>query len=147
MKPSLEDERRALLEQIEASRAVYRRMLSDEPETGSRTLRRGAAAGERALHWVTGHPLWVAGAVALLVLLAPRMIKRRRRTAHESAVRHHYEPDPRRSGTQRAWLTAAALLLRDPTSLRAVTRFARSAWQWIQRRRIGAASSRTPSLH
>ncbi len=107
MSLSLEEQRRALLEQIEASRAIYRRMLTGETvSSGARAApgarivvtqgatdipaRQGrsqamATAASRArelrtqaLHWATEHPLWVAGGVTLLVLLLPRMAAARR---------------------------------------------------------------------
>ncbi len=163
MKASLEDERRKLLEQIEASRAVYRRMLSGEPvSTASRTLPHGGLAprqgygvrrSERVLHWMTEHPLWVAGAVALLVLLAPRVVNARRRAARVAVSHLHRDPDhPRRGGSLRALLTTTAVLLRHPAQLRAAERIAQSAWRWLQRRRgiasaIPATGIRTDRFH
>lgn len=139
MKPSLEEERRALLEQIEASRAVYRRMLAGEAHTA------GASPGKRALQWATEHPAWVAAGVALLVLLAPRVIgSGRRAAARRKSARRPPEP-PASGGTLRALLTVAALLLRDPARLRAAAAFAGSAWRWMQqRRRAGPASLASP---
>lgn len=145
MKPSLEQERRALLEQIEASRAVYRRMLSGEP-AGSRSapapgVRHASAVQHRgrgkAVQWMMDHPLWVAGGVTLFVLVAPRLFgagrhaAQRRRQEKQRARRQQEES----SGTLRALLTAAVLLMRDPARLRAAARMANGAWQWLQRRR------------
>ena len=145
MKPSLEDERRALLEQIEASRAVYRRMLAGEPgTTGPRTPVRasshagGAPPRNRALQWAIANPVWVAAGVALVVLLAPRVIgSGRRAAARRKATRRPAEPVPAAAtgGTLRALLTVAALLLRDPARMRAAASFAGSAWRWLQQRR------------
>lgn len=136
MKPSLEDERRALLEQIEASRAVYRRMLTDAPT--DRTAR-ATPARSRGVAWMLDHPLWVAGGVALLVLLVPRITAHRRQTAARQQARQRVAermPEPAGSGgTLRALLTVGALLLRDPARMRAAAQFAGSAWQWLQRRR------------
>lgn len=161
MKSSLEDERRALLEQIEASRAVYRRMLSDEPEPtlmrqphGPYTARQGreTGAGARAMQWMMEHPLWVAGGVALVVLLLPRVTGAGKRAAHRSERRQR-EPEPRQGGTLRAVLTAAALLMRDPARMRAAARIAQTAWQWVQQRRAAKApplpptTTRTTRLH
>lgn len=169
MKSSLEDERRALLEQIEASRAVYRRMLSGEPVSdlspsgaAHRRLHGSAPAHayssasvmdtrasnfaairNRSAQWVRAHPLWMAGGVALLVLLAPRIIGGRARAARQrrardrtaSADNEMLARQSRSSGTLRALLTVTALLLRDPARLRAMASVAGSAWQWLQRRR------------
>lgn len=156
MKPSLEDERRALLEQIEASRAVYRRMLAGEPgaaalrasryarpglpaATGQPTLRQKVAQSPAVL-WMMDHPLWVAGGVALLVLLAPQMMtasaaaarKRRASKRQEQARRATREPS---GGAARALLTTAVLLLRDPARLRAAARLLGAGWQWVQQQR------------
>ena len=155
MKSSLEDERRALLEQIEASRSVYRRMLADEPDPAAArrppyanaTARHAQdqGAGTRAMQWMMDHPLWVAGGVALVVLLAPRVISARKR-ATRHAERRQREPEPRQGGTARALLTAAALLLRDPARMRAAARMAQAAWQWMQRRRAAAPPPLPPTV-
>lgn len=147
MKPSLEEERRALLEQIEASRAVYRRMLAGEPTSGpARPLMQTQAAGpgtrafprSQTVQWVMAHPLWVAGGVALLVLLAPRAIGRSKRAAAQRKSARRAQPATG-GGTLRALVTVAALLLRDPTRMRAAAAFASRAWHWLQRRRRPAA--------
>ncbi len=117
MNLSLEDQRRALLEQIEASRAVYRRMLTGEsvaargrvplsasaaltdihdrtagPVTAGRSNWRLAgnkpsSASHKAMQWALDHPLWVAGGVALLVLALPRVAGARRRGTHDTHPR------------------------------------------------------------
>ncbi len=149
MKPSLEDERRALLEQIEASRAVYRRMLAGEPDfVGSHAPARASGTSSRTypqsrtMQWILDHPLWVAGGVALLVLLAPRIVGSGKRAAARRSAGQHPEAAAS-GGTLRALLTVAALLLRDPARLRAATRFAGSAWQWMRQRR----RARLPVAH
>lgn len=152
MKPSLEDERRALLEQIEASRAVYRRMLAGEPgaaplrtsrhgwgthAAASRPTMRQKVAQSPAVLWMMDHPLWVAGGVALLVLLAPRMmdagtaVARKRQESKRRAQARKEFRDPS-GGTARALLTAAVLLLRDPARMRAAARLLGAGWQWVQ---------------
>ncbi len=152
MKPSLEDERSALLEQIEASRAVYRRMLAGEagtsPSRGMSSTGAGphAAADKPTLRervaqspvvlWMMEHPLWVAGGVALLVLMAPKIrdrttaLVRKRRAAGQ---RDSQEQMARAvaGGTARALLPLALLLLRDTARLRAIVRLAGATWQWL----------------
>jgi hypothetical protein len=152
MKPSLEEERSALLEQIEASRAVYRRMLAGEAGTSPSRSMTSAGAGPHAsadkptlrervaqrpaVLWMMEHPLWVAGGVALLVLLAPKIrdrttaIVRKRRAARQ----HDSQQQAARAvagGTARALLPVALLLLRDPARMRAIARLAGAAWQWL----------------
>lgn len=80
--PSLEDERRALLEHIHSTRAAYRRMLTetDEAEHGhneSRHMRTPDPAFPRSMtvRWVMQHPYAIAGGVAVAVLLAPRAVR------------------------------------------------------------------------
>lgn len=149
MKPSLEDERRALLEQIEASRALYRRMLTGEQPGGPQARmatgpgHRPVASGEtpgrsQPVQWMMEHPLWVAGGVALLVLMAPRLLSAGRHAAQKRRANKRRERQWRERespGTGRALLTAAVLLLRDPARLRMVSRIASTAWQWLQQRR------------
>lgn len=153
MKPSLEDERRALLEQIEASRAVYRRMLAGEtgaaplrssrharpgmPVAPEQTTVRQKVAQSPAVLWMMEHPLWVAGGVALLVLLAPRVMaatSRKRQASRRPAPAWRAAPRPS-GGAARALLTTAVLLLRDPARLRAAARMLGVGWQWIQQQR------------
>lgn len=155
MKPSLEDERRTLLEQIEASRAVYRRMLAgDAGAVPARRIgaRHGLHAGtdeptmrqkvgqSPAVLWMMDHPLWVAGGVALLVLLAPKLlgttaaVARKRRAARRREQERQAASETS-GGTARALATAAVLLLRDPARLRAVARMVGNAWQWIQQQK------------
>ena len=155
MKPSLEDERRALLAQIEASRAVYRRMLSGdtalpaatEPHSQGLAPASGpqAQAGffprSRTMQWAMDHPMAIAAGVALLVWLAPRVWQRRTAQKSQAARQAHKEARTQevllsgREGSLRALLTAAALLLRNPATMRAVTRAAGIAWHWLQQRR------------
>ncbi len=154
MKSSLEDERRALLEQIEASRAVYRRMLTGEPDaSGARPrLHRVAATSassvsfprSRSVQWVLAHPLWVAGGVALLVWLVPRMIGGGARAAARRRAEQTRPVVTRSEGTLRALLTVTALLLRDPARLRAAAKLARGTWQWLQQRRHARVAASVP---
>jgi hypothetical protein len=91
--PSLEDERRALLEHIHASRAAYRRMLTeiDEEYEAQATHHLHAMADDpgfprsMTMRWIIQHPYATAGAVAgtvaVVALAAPRIarvVERRR---------------------------------------------------------------------
>lgn len=141
MKSSLENERRALLEQIEASRAVYRRLLAGESLSGSTPSALHATHSparlsrrDRVMQWAFAHPLQVATAVALLVLLAPRIVGRTRAATRRREVRQQESIAPS-GGTLRALLTVAALLLRDPARLRTATTVATNTWCWLLRRR------------
>ncbi len=162
MSVSLEDQRRALLEQIEASRAVYRRMLSGEsatvsvrhagsPRLVSSTRPASSGAGmfagvrwsenrSKAVQWAMAHPLWVAGGVALLVWALPRMktARRQKKQRAERRIEREQEVLLRSPGIVRALLAAALLLMRDPGRMQAAGRLARMGWQWLQRRRASA---------
>ena len=140
MRTSLEDERRALLEQIEASRLVYRRMLTGDRTDravspgrlpASRRLPSGSALGIR--QWVLDHPLIVAAGVAIIVGLSPYLVRRMRRRKQSQALTPAAVPDPR-AGTTKAIATALILLLRDPQRLQTTARIASAAWQWLRRR-------------
>lgn len=132
MKSSLEDERRALLDQIEARRTHYRRLLLDDQKT----------AGSRSIQWVKDHPLWIIGGAVLVALVARRVIG-----AGENAMRRnprdHGAPDGWRWGDGlRALLKAGALMLRHPLRLRTAARLGHTALHWMRRRETGSASTR-----
>jgi len=163
VKPSLEAERRALLAQIEASRAVYRRMLSGVPEdaghglspNNQKEMQKGMHSEKiadfprsRTLRWMMDHPLAVAASVSLLVWAAPRWWASRGRAMTGKTVARHGERSkvsknerrqtdyhPPAEGTGRALLTAAVLLMRNPATMRTLSRVAGSAWDWFQQRR------------
>ncbi len=176
MSVSLEDQRRALLEQIEASRAVYRRMLAGDhtadvvrvglaghslsaqdsagttrrpaPGTAMAVSRQRPGGRNQALQWAVDHPLWVAGGVALLVLLLPRAAAARRRHSRDNARRdsdrEQVMQTARSSGTARALLTAGMLLMRDPRRLQAAGRLLATGWHWLQRRRAQRSRPAAP---
>lgn len=138
MRTSLEDERRALLEQIEASRSVYRRMLSGEaadPRATAghgMTIRRPAPSSGRQIgQWMSDHPLQIAAGVTLLVWLAPGLI---RRVRSRSADRKKSPSPAPRAGAAKAIATALILLLRDPRRLETTTSVLSTAWRWLRRR-------------
>lgn len=159
MRPSLEEERRALLAQIEASRAVYRRMLSgtadvaaqDAARSTHRVVQAEKYAGfprSRTVRWVMDHPLAVAVGVSVLVWAAPQWWSARRSSrqdklpGHSVSRRKSAENEPQlahrdttNEGKARALLTAAALLMRNPATVRTLSRAASTAWEWFKQRR------------
>ncbi len=185
MSVSLEDQRRALLEQIEASRAAYRRMLAGEsaadvmpisvagrsvPQNSSvsfggsgvtrariHAARTASGGRSQAVQWAMEHPLWVAGGVALLVLLLPRIADARRHRSREQrrrdSDRDQAMQQVRGSGAARALLTAGLLLMRDPGRLQAAGRLLGTGWRWLQRwrgrpvREGGASPATSRWLH
>lgn len=149
MRTSLEEERRALLEQIEASRAVYRRMLTGEPETlPPRVTPEATHSSDQPVHWLArsrqwavDHPLLVASAAALIVLAVPQLLAWRRaaaRPAHRSAAHPADRQTEQRlsaGAIARPLLSTALLLLRDPRRLQALARAGATLWAWAGRRR------------
>lgn len=158
MKPSLEEERRVLLAQIEASRASYRRMLSGAPvepggdnTSADQTALRSGSPGNfprsRTIQWMMAHPLAVAAGVSLLVWVAPRWWTARgqvgRHRPREQRTEHHGSSEKERrrihrdsstEGTGRALLTAAVLMMRNPATMRTLGRAAGTLWRWYQQR-------------
>lgn len=133
MKISLEEERRALLEEIEARRALYRRMLSGESEDYQTTNTRRQAIPphhNRLGEWLRNHPLQAATGVALLVWLVPRLILRnqaRSRNARQAPAAGQG------SGIPKAIAAMMMILLRDPRQLQTTASMLGSAWRWLSR--------------
>lgn len=138
MRTSLEEERRMLLEQIEASRAVYRRMLSGHSPDRNSTMSEAMTTRQRLysprrqiMQWMTDHPLHVAAGVTLLVWLGPRLIQRVR-------AQHQKKRTPDTSlptlggGTVKAIATVLILLLRNPRRLQSTTKLLTTAWRWLR---------------
>lgn len=144
MRTSLEEERRALLEQIEASRSLYRRLLNGET-TDNQTItperfavrRPQKSARQQLGQWMSDHPLQIAAGVALMVWLGPRLIRRFQSRSHATTAIRTQNP---RAGTAKAIATALLLLARDPRHLQTTARVLSTAWQWLRRR---TASSTT----
>jgi hypothetical protein len=97
--PSLEEERQALLAQIQSSRAVYRRMLAEadapEPAAPTAASRRGNALAatvtdraQSAMQWGKANPALVAaGVVGVIAVLMLARRQTRRRTAARPQAR------------------------------------------------------------
>jgi hypothetical protein len=138
MRTTLEEERRTLLEQIEASRGVYRRLLNGETDDTQTTpahrvtVKRPARSIRQQLgQWAADHPLQIAAGVTLLVWLGPGLIRRiqsRPKASAKASV-----PSPR-TGTAKAIATALVLLLRDPRRLQMTASVLTTAWRWLRRR-------------
>lgn len=141
MKTSLEQERRALLEQFEASRQVYRQMLSPgmPGSRGTGVDRRILGKPEslsvsRIEQWVSNHPLHIAAAVTLLFWLAPGLIRRVR--SQQAKRTKSLVPNPGvnpRAGTAKAIATVLVLLLRNPRRLENTASVLTTAWRWLRR--------------
>lgn len=155
MRTSLEEERRNLLEHIEASRQIYRQILSGDaamPHT-PRTLRTtssdgttvrwpGLSSDRQIGQWMSDHPLQIAAGVALLVWLMPGLIRRvrSRRAMHTTPL----APSPR-AGTAKAIATVLILLLRNPRRLENTASVLNTAWRWLRRLAFPSTSILTPN--
>lgn len=138
MRTTLEEERRTLLEQIEASRSVYRRLLNGETDdrqttpaqrvTGKRPAR---STRQQIGQWAVDHPLQIAAGVALLVWLGQGLIRRIQSRQKNSAKAN--EPSPR-NGTAKAITTVLVHLLRDTRRLQMTASALTTAWRWLHRR-------------
>ena len=137
MRVSLEEERRALLEQIEARRNLYRRMLSGESrdrQTASTTKQSIGHAKSphhnRLGKWLLDHPVQVAASVTLLVWLGPRLI--RRNQPRSKAVTRATTPG-KHTGILKAIAGTVILLLRDPRQMHTTASMVGNAWRWMRR--------------
>ena len=137
MKISLEEERRALLEEIEARRSLYRRMLSSEgKEQQTASTYRQALGLARPPHhnqfgkWLLDHPLQVAAGVTLLVWLGPRLI---RRSQHRSKAVTRVTTAGKHTDILKSIAGTMMLLLRDPQQMQTTASMVGSAWRWMRR--------------
>ena len=134
MNPSLEEERRALLEQIAASRAIYRRMLTDSPTTSQaesypRPTMPADFPRSQAIRWIKNHPWLSACGLAALLWLGPgRRLARRARAGTRSA------PIPGKSALK-GIAAMGALLMRNRASMQALGRIASMALSLMRKRR------------
>ena len=148
MSTTLEDERRALLEQIEASRAVYRRMLSGSSSSGSKGISHAGSAVQGAglnptmaadfprshtMRWIIAHRWQLAiGVTAAIILLGPG-----RKLANQPAlgkVRSKVRAIPR-SGVVHSVVAAGTKLLSNRNSLRVAGKLAGLLLKWMQEQR------------
>ncbi|MES2536978.1 MAG: hypothetical protein V4632_14025 [Pseudomonadota bacterium] len=128
--PSLEDERRALLAQIDSSRDMYRRMLNPDaaaahhaPDSRTDLLAHDSFPRSTTVRWILDHPYLSALAVASLVVIV--------------SSRRRIRPAALRAPMVRSLAGMAAMLLRDPTKLRMATNIFSAAAAFLRQRRPG----------
>lgn len=147
MKPSLEEERRALLEQIEASRAIYRRMLATDekgspdsvmPKQPLTSLNAQTFPRSRTVRWVMNHPWWIAVGVATIVWAGPGRLTSLFGRAHAA--------QPHSNKAVKSMTSLAAMLLRDHSKLRAAGRLVVMGFGLLQRGRARKNALRHQSL-
>lgn len=119
---SLEEQRSALLEQIHASRSVYRRMLTQGESIETASAHEHAAAGtdirddaaanpskvkasgvlardsefprSTTMRWILDHPFYTAAAVVGLVMLIPKAARTTKRASGKLANRKRHKAAP-----------------------------------------------------
>ena len=142
--PSLQEERDALLEHIHASRAAYRRMLTDlnaaEEQKFNNEIAKLAPETpgfprSMTVRWIMKHPyisaFAVAGTAALLIIGPRRTVR-----AVSGRVAALKQSVPKRGGPALGALTAVATaLLRNPARVQLVVRAFSSVAQYLRRRR------------
>jgi len=142
--PSLQEERDALLEHIHASRAAYRRMLTDINAAEEQKFHNEAARlapeqpdfpRSKTMRWVIKHPYLAALAVAgtaTLIVIGPRRIIRA--TGNRTAALKR--STAARGGPVLGALTAVvAAALRNPSRVQLAVRATSSLAQFLKRRR------------
>jgi hypothetical protein len=133
MRPTLEEERRALLEQIEASRALYRRMLSKNDKSHIDSASRqdpfitNGFPRSHTMRWIIAHRWQLAIGLGALLLLRPA----RKLTARRAAAL----PARPSGGALKAVAVAGANLLRKRNSLQLAGRLSALLLRWMQQRR------------
>ncbi|MEO0313683.1 MAG: hypothetical protein RI928_139 [Pseudomonadota bacterium] len=136
MSMSLEEERRALLEEIEARRSLYRHMLSGPNEErqikGPQRQISGHALipqHNRVVRWLLDHPWQVTTGVALLVWLGPRLIKRNQSRPNRLAPA---QAAAQRRGLPKAIASMMMIFLKDPRQLQSTASMLRNVWRWLR---------------
>ena len=134
MKTSLEEERRALLEEIEARRSLYRHMLSNGSEHDQTKSSHGKTVNHafrpqhnRFVQWMLDHPWQVTSGVVLLVWLGPRLI-----TRNQPASKSLVQAAGQRPALPKAIASLMMIFLRDPRQLQSTASMLRNAWRWLR---------------
>jgi hypothetical protein len=150
---SLEEERQQLLQQLESSRAVYRRMLTDTGDEADEamppyvydgetvTVRRSGFPQSHTMRWIMRHPyLTGLGAFALIMAGKKGWAKTRKkaepappRTAEDNDAGNKKSIAATTLGTTLA--TTAAMMLRNPAQVQAAMRAVGVAMNYYKSRR------------
>jgi hypothetical protein len=158
---SLEEQRRALLEHLHASRSTYREILSGDKKRGESVRIEGAIGAaslasldpqfprSKTIRWIMDKPYLAAAAMVGIGVVIPKLFgtgrstarkpqeKRRRRLAGLAAFG---------GSTLSSLLTIGTMLLRDPATLQSVMRIACRAAAYLgdyQSRRGRQATSQS----
>jgi len=148
---SLEEEKRRLLEQLENSRAVYRRMLMDEEEPlyeeippaayhHAAPLPEKPFPQSKTLRWAMAHPYLLTAGVIVLMAAGRKGWARSRDKQQEKISSQPDEDSDIRKGIAATTLgttlaTTIAMMLRNPAQLQAAMRAATLAVNYYKSRR------------
>ena len=130
MRSALEQERDLILEQIQASREIYRQILA-APTSASATSKRKIMPSDfprsRTFRWIKDHPWITTSAFAALTWLGVNRLLRNRHTKYTS------KKNSTASGPIKALLTIGAILIQNPSRLKIVGRLAGSLLEWVKK--------------
>jgi hypothetical protein len=152
---SLEEERQLLLQQLESSRAVYRRMLTDTDDASYHTMpprsygeprpaRQSGFPQSHTMRWVMRHPyLAGAGAVALVMAGKKGWSKARKSPGPVTVIEVAKPNADAGKGITATTLgttlvTTAAMMLRNPAQMQAAMRAIGVAVNYYKSRRRNA---------
>ncbi len=147
---SLEEEKRRLLEQLESSRSVYRRMLTNGEKPAYEEVVPAAydyAPAEPAeqfpqsqtMRWIVNHPYLLTAGVAILVAAGTKGWSRSRKKPSPPVDEQDSDANLKKGiaattfGTTLA--TTIAMMLRNPAQLQAAMRAATLAMNYYKSRR------------
>ena len=128
MRSALEQERDLILEQIQASREIYRQILATPTYVGrKRKVMPPDFPRSRTFRWVKDHPWITTSVFAALTWLGMNRLLRNRHTKQAS------KQISTASRPLKALFTIGALLLQNPTRVKMVGRLAGNLLEWIKR--------------
>lgn len=149
---SLEEERQLLLQQLESSRAVYRRMLTDTDDAPDDAMppyvygeplstRRSGFPQSHTMRWIMQHPYLSGVGVLALIIAGKKGLSKARKKAEPapSSTAEAADAGTKKSivattlGTSLA--TTAAMMLRNPAQMQAAMRAIGVAVNYYKSRR------------
>lgn len=127
MRSTLEQEREIILEQIHASREIYRQILTPKTAAAHKKMMPPDFPRSRTFQWAIDHP-WVttAGIAALIWLLSNRLLHHRR-------IKNHTRKNSISGSPLKALIAISAILLQNPSRLKTVERLAGTVLRWLKK--------------
>jgi hypothetical protein len=129
MRSALEQERDLILEQIQASREIYRQILAT-PTSVSATSKRKIMPSDfprsRTFRWIIDHPYVTTSAFAALIWLGVNRLLKNHSTKYQS------KKVARASSPIKALIAVGAILLQNPSRLKIIRRVVGTVLAWIK---------------